>query len=183
MFGLFKEKGYIGYYKLNNWWKTLNKNEKDAITDAFYSNTFFEGELLKDTIPQQKHSASFFLSVISEMIEKENLYLSLNVIEKAISLLEEKNYVDKHYCYTQVIKLLCLENTTENKNEIFNYCKKLILLSEYSIPALKSEFLFPLSHIGYEKIYNLYMQNQKPEEARKLLLKAKSEGWLIDVKV
>lgn len=184
--------GYLGLYKLNDWWVTeFTDSEREYIENKYKPMGSLQDEkpLTQGAIERSSASASNFLNGIESWFEdREHVSIALRMTNKARELNRDSNkkiinILDEHFSLTILIPLYYRDREEEGMlDKTIEVCKLLIALAPDAQKAFLGEYPeqgLP-SHRGYEQLAIIYDKQGKINQSIILCKKAKEQGWFGD---
>lgn len=177
--------GFIGYYKLDDFWlKTLNKNERKIVIQ---NNTYAGlGTDSKDIAETKIHNTSqsklsFIRSQISLHKKPDSKDIGLKFIDLGNKeLANAKDIVEKHFYYATLIEFYYRFRADDNNYELAkDACRNQIKISKKAkAEIIKELHLEQLTgHTGFYQLAVILEKEKKFDESIEICKKALNEGW------
>jgi hypothetical protein len=183
-----KVNGQLGYLGLGEWWtESFNETERLHIESVFTPLGSSESDrpLTKGNFGPSTLTAIALLHALSGWFsKKEDRHLVYIMLEKAISLIDEKSdALDIHFLFGQVMAMNYKDREKpENMEKALIFAKKQIAMSGTAAYAFKKEYkdsCLP-SHSGFKQFAIILEKEKKYDEALSLCESAIKEGWAGD---
>jgi len=198
-----KTTGYIGYYSLEDWWNNEFTEEEQKYMIEKYQPEGSSGDLLTslrfsaiaerqklDGLSKERSAVRFLMVLSTWFNNKSDLHLAEKITSKANALLKKPKYnyankvtksneiiLDEYYLQMNYITIYYRRR--ENPiylDKAIKACNKQIELGEKAIKAFKVIGYIP-SHTGFKQLAIILEKQKKYDEAIKLCIKAKKQGW------
>lgn len=178
--------GYIGYYKLTDWWlNELTDIDRDIIRGTYKPMSTSDDNNFIDEGDFSYCSGSklgFIGGLVSWFQKEEDYNIALKIIQLGENNIDEiEDMLDVHFFYLSCIKVFYKnrDNYPDALDKAIEYCKKQINISNKSKIAFeKCEYFNQLpSHTGYKQLAIIYEKKKEYKKALEITQHALEEGW------
>lgn len=187
-FSLFRKKktvqGLISYYDLNDWWETLNDDERQYMCNQADkgmgggSKELTEGSITFVSISKLNYLSSLLANGIDKDLAS-NIKTLEKIIDKCEQSFHESPVIDQHlYLSTLITLYYKLRESEDYLLKAMETCKRQINLSKEAAKQFKKEFGTPLpSHKGYYQLSIVLTKQKEFKDALNVVEQAKEDGW------
>jgi tetratricopeptide (TPR) repeat protein len=187
LFGKPKIEGYIGYFRLEQWWLSVfDDKEREYIERTFQplSTAPHNRPLTKGTIDKTTQSAGALLGALAGWFKKpEDIHIADRIADKALELVRSQNDVlDHHFVLLAAIQVYYKERDVlpGALDKAIAACEEQISIAPKAAQAFKkNRFLqgrLP-THTGYEQLAIIRDKQGGFAEAVRLCEQAQKQGW------
>jgi len=171
--------GYIEIYGLQNWWKSLTKNEKSDLLSAFdpkspKKNALIDGEV------EIYEDRDLWLSELAISVKTSSLKYSIATDLLLKMRRTSRKTTDEYFIcdnIIQIFKSLKRENFRDSENNFFESCALQIKIGKYVRPYLGK----PLTIMcrGYDELIVYFRSIKDEKRVKELQDDALEDGWRI----
>lgn len=165
--------GYIGYYRLEDWWlSAFTPDERALVQTTFKPRQSGPGTTLTTgSVQSSSENVGQFLTVLAQWFGRKDLApIGVKILDKAKSSC--KGVLDKHLWLSSYIELRYAQRDVDPAAlaDVIRACNDMIALAPKASQAFKKAYLTPVppTHKGYGQLIAIHKEQGDRTEARRL---------------
>jgi hypothetical protein len=174
--------GFLGYFHLGEWWLTAFTEAERAYIEEKYKpmGESRDRSLTHGSMSWTTQTAAGLLSDLSTwFMGPADRHLAIRVLEKAEAVVEEGAVLDRHFVYSQMVKVYYAERETRQGafEAAVAACERQIAIGPQVLVAMRRKDYPPVAHRGFKQLAIIREKQGDFTEALRLSREASSQGW------